>query len=139
MGGVSRILAGIMVTSLSMASLPALAKATAKNTTVQAEVAMPFTPAFGTSITRYRNCVLRAVDAQALTDAATMASDAMNACALYRGEVQAQLASDIAAHNPQHAQEIALTQAENGMAVVDPMIAQAAAERAHMAFARVMF
>ncbi len=135
----TRFWAAIMVTAIGIQAAPALAKGAMEPASVQAQIDMPFTPAFGASIDRYRNCVLRAVDAQALTSAATMAGDAMTACAMARTEVQHQLASDIAAQNPRHAQTVALTHAESGMATIDPMIEDAAVERAHMAFARVMF
>ncbi|MGD9812215.1 MAG: hypothetical protein AB7U35_12945 [Sphingobium sp.] len=126
-----------MVTALSFSTAPALAK-NAAIASVHSPADMPFTPAFGASLDRYRNCVLMQVDAQPLTSAAHMASEAMTACAIVRTEVQHQLASDIETQNPHHTQDIALTHAEGGMGIVDPMIEEAAIERAHMAFARVM-
>jgi hypothetical protein len=135
----TRIWAAIMVTAMGLSATPALAQDPAPTLSGPGAADMPFTDQFASAVTRYRNCVLKSMDGQALTDATTMTRGAMKDCAAYRSEVQQQLAADIAAQNAGHAQHVALVQAEDGVASIDPMIEQAAIERAHMAFARVMF
>tara|TARA_R110000782_G_scaffold167129_5_gene259153 strand:+ start:8208 stop:8609 length:402 start_codon:yes stop_codon:yes gene_type:complete len=131
-----KVLAAIMVTVLGAQALPALAETAAS---VPAQADMPFTEQFASALTRYRNCVLRQVDNQALTTIEHMTSEAISACVIAHGEVQQQLAADIRAQKRGHTQEVAMRHAQDAMASVDPMIEQAAAERARVAFARVMF
>ena len=133
-----RISAAIMVTALAIQAAPALAETAPSNTSIPAEAEMPLSEQFVSAPTRYRNCVLKEVDAQALADKDRMVREAMESCAIVRSEVQEQLATDIRTSNPAHTQEAALSQAEGALTGIDPMIEEAAAERASIAYARVM-
>ena len=133
----ARIWTAIMVTALGMQIAPALAATAPQTVSVPAEAEMPLTGAFASALTRYRNCVLTNVDGQPLAEKDQMVSDAMASCAIVRGEVQHQLAEDIRASNATST-EAASNQAEGAMSGIDPMIEAAAAERASVAYARVM-
>jgi hypothetical protein len=129
-----------MVTAFGLQALPALAQRPVATTKVASTTDdLPLTPQFAALLSKYRDCVLHQVDQAALGDQRMMAQDAMSACALSRGEVQAQLLSDIRSQKPAAPQMIAMRSAETGMDQVDPMVEESAIDWAHVRYARSMF
>jgi len=100
---------------------------------------LPLTDRFAGLLTSYRNCVLAEVEASPLGIQETMAREAMTACAISRGELRAQLISDIREKLPKISNAVALRSAEGGLAQVDPMIEEAAIDWAHKRYARTMY
>ena len=132
-------LAVFLVTATAFYALPATAQqATAQPVAIAAEE-LPLTENFSNRLTSYRNCVLKQVDKGQLGSQQDMAKSAMSACALSRGELRAQLVSDIQAQQPHLSTAIALRNAENGLEQVDPMVEAAAVDWAHMRYARTMY
>jgi len=136
-------LATLLVTMIALSPLPASAKSLTKSPAPQpvslATDELPLTDQFADLLTSYRNCVLMKVDAETLGTQQDMAHQAMSACALSRGELEARLISDIQAQQPAISNAVALRGAESGMAQVDPMIEAAAIDRAHIRYARTMY
>lgn len=99
---------------------------------------LPLTPRFSLALTTYRNCVLDEIDVSPLSDPARMADKAMGACAAMRNEVQARLIADIVEAHPGYSSASAKRDANSGMKVIDPLIAKAAQDRAHVMFASAM-
>ncbi len=132
-------LATLLVTVIALSPLPASARtATAQPVSLTADE-LPLTDQFADLLTSYRNCVLMKVDASPLGSQQDMAQQAMSACALSRGELRAQLISDIQAQQPAISNAVALRGAESGLAQVDPMIEAAAIDRAHIRYSRNMY
>jgi len=138
---VKALAAAIMVTALGLQALPAFAQDPAPTLAKPAASTddLPLTPRFSALLSKYRDCVLQQVDQAPLGDQRVMAQDAMAACALSRGEMQAQLLSDIRAQSPATPQKIALRSAETGMDQIDPMIEESAVDWAHVRYGRSMF
>jgi hypothetical protein len=130
-------LAAISSPSLASPSLSSDAPARPAALSVAPED-LPLTPHFAGKLTRYRNCVLKAVDSGMLGEQTAMARDAMSACALSRGELRSQLLADLRAAHPALNPSAALATAETGMAQLDPMIEAAAIDQAHLRYARDM-
>jgi hypothetical protein len=99
---------------------------------------LPMTPRFAAAVTAYRNCVMEAVDAGSLADHHEMASAAMAACAIARGQMASQLASDIRQQHPGFTPVTADTSAASAVDQIEPMIEDAAIERAHAKYAQSM-
>jgi hypothetical protein len=130
----------LLVTMIALSPLPASAKSLKAQPVSLTTDELPLTDQFADLLTSYRNCVLMKVDATSSLGAQQdMARQAMSACALSRGELQAQLISDIRAQQPAISNAVALRSAESGMAQVDPMIEAAAIDRAHIRYARTMY
>jgi hypothetical protein len=139
-------LVALMVTALSLAIIPAASHAAPASGPQAQPVALsaapeelPFTPRFANLLTNYRNCVLLQVDEGLLGAQREMAREAMSACALSRGELRAQLISDLAATRPALDQAAAQTTAEAGLVQLDPMIEAVAVDQAHLRYARNMY
>ena len=129
----------IVMGILAMTSaLPASAKQATQQIALSMEE-LPLTDRFAGLLTSYRNCVLAEVEASPLGVQETMAREAMLACAISRGELRAQLISDIREKQPRIKNAVALVSAENGLAQVDPMIEAAAIDWAHKRYARTMY
>lgn len=129
----------IVMGILAMTSaLPASAKQATQQIALSMEE-LPLTDRFAGLLTSYRNCVLAEVEASPLGVQETMAREAMSACAISRGELRAQLISDIREKQPRIKNAVALVSAENGLAQVDPMIEAAAIDWAHKRYARTMY
>lgn len=103
---------------------------------------LPMTEGFATALGQYRDCVLGGVDRSATgTASAEVAADtAVAACHDANLDLRAQLLSDIQQATPGVSDEAAIGAMEQGMAVVEPMIAELARghaqEVAGQAFAR---
>lgn len=124
---------------LAMTSaLPASAKQMTQQIALSTEE-LPLTDRFAGLLTSYRNCVLAEVEASPLGIQETMAREAMTACAISRGELRAQLISDIREKLPKVSNAVALRSAEGGLAQVDPMIEAAAIDWAHRRYASTMY
>jgi len=126
---------------LSLIATPALAREgePAKPATpAAASDELPLTPRFAAAVTAYRNCVMEAVDAGSLADHREMATAAMASCAIARGQMASQLASDIRQQHPSFAPAAIDTTAANGLDTIEPMIEDAAIERAHAKYAQSM-
>ena len=127
---------------LSLTATPALAHegqpAPAQPAASAPSDELPLTPRFAAAVTAYRNCVMEAVDAGSLADHREMASAAMAACAIARGQMASQLASDIRQQHPSFAPAAIDTSAANGLDTIEPMIEDAAIERAHAKYAQSM-
>ncbi len=138
-------LAAIMITMAGLSALPASAREAARpaaqpvaqSATMSADE-LPLTDRFASLLTGYRNCVLAEVEASPLGRQQDMAKEAMSACATSRGELRAQLVSDIAAQQPKLGNALVLRSADSGMAQVDPMIEAAAVDWAHLRYVRDM-
>ncbi len=89
---------------------------------------LPMTEGFAAAIGQYRDCVLSGVDRSATGTASAdmMADAAVRACADVNMDVRAQLLSDIQKATPGLSDEAAIGAMEQGMAVVEPMIAEVA-------------
>lgn len=89
---------------------------------------LPMTDGFATAIGQYRDCVLSGVDRSAAGTASAemMADAAVQACADANMDVRAQLLADIQKATPGLSDEAAIGAMEQGMAVVEPMIAEVA-------------
>jgi hypothetical protein len=126
----------------TITALPASAKAPVKPVAQPVSLSsdeLPLTDRFASMLTSYRNCVLAEVEASPLGVQQQMAREAMSACAISRGELRAQLISDIREKQPKLSNAVALRSAEGGLAQVDPMIEQAAIDWAHKRYARSMY
>jgi len=139
---VKALLASILVTTLAMQALPAQAQQAepvAVQTGATASDDLPLTPRFASLLSSYRDCVLHEVDEKiALGDQRAMAQQAMSACALSRGEMRAQLVSDILKQDPALNPAKAASAADTGVEQIEPMIEQAAVDWAHVRYARTM-
>lgn len=118
-----------VLVSLSLAgtvSAPALANVAVTPSAPSAD--LPMTEGFATAIGQYRDCVLSGVDRSATGTASAqmMADAAVAACADVNMDVRAQLLSDIQKSTPGLSDEAAIGAMEQGMAVVEPMIAEVA-------------
>lgn len=89
---------------------------------------LPMTEGFAAAIGQYRDCVLSGVDRSATGTASAemMADAAVQACADANMDVRAQLLSDIQKATPGLSDAAAIGAMEQGMAVVEPMIAEVA-------------
>jgi hypothetical protein len=127
---------------LSLIATPALARegkpAPAQPAATASNDELPLTPRFAAAVTAYRNCVMEAVDAGSLADHRAMATAAMASCAIARGQMASQLASDIRQQRPSLAAVAVDTSAATGLEQIDPMIEDAAIERAHAKYAASM-
>jgi hypothetical protein len=132
----------LLVATATITALPASAKAPVKPVAQPVSLSsdeLPLTNRFASMLTSYRNCVLAEVEASPLGVQQQMAREAMSACAISRGELRAQLISDIREKQPKLGNAVALRSAEEGLAQVDPMIEQAAIDWAHKRYARSMY
>lgn len=129
----------LLITLAALSPLPASAKAPVTKPVSLTTDELPLTDQFASLLTSYRNCVLLHVDAAQLGSQQDMAHQAMSACALSRGELQAQLIADIQARQPKISNAVAYRGAQSGMAQVDPMIEAAAIDRAHIRYASNMY
>lgn len=128
----------ILLSALSVAA-SALAQGAPAPKSASATDDLPLTPRFSALLSGYRDCVLQEVDKTALGSQQAMANAAMQACALARGEVEAQLLADVRAQNPSQAHKVAYRAAQDGMAQIDPMIEATAVDWAHVRYARSMY
>lgn len=139
---VKALLATIVMTTLGMQALPAQAQQAepaAVQTGATATDDLPLTPRFASLLSSYRDCVLHEVDEKiALGNQRDMALQAMSACALSRGEMRAQLVSDILRQDPALSTTRATSAADTGVEQIEPMIEQAAIDWAHVRYARTM-
>jgi hypothetical protein len=137
---VKALLATIAMATLGLTALPAQARTpVAVQSDATASADLPLTPRFASLLASYRDCVLREVDENIpLGDHHSMARQALTACALSRGEMQAQLLSDILQQRPALSPALAASVADNGIGQIEPMIEQAAIDWAHVRYARIM-
>jgi hypothetical protein len=101
-------------------------------------VDLPLSPRFSLALTVYRNCVLDEIDVSPLSNPTKMATRAVGTCTAMRGEVRARLIADILEAHPGYSAALAKSAADSGMKVIDPLITQAARDRAHMMFASAL-
>src|SRR5690349_7959658 len=113
-------LAAIFVTATAFYALPAAAQEAKAQPVSVASDELPLTERFSNLLTSYRNCVLKQVDQGQLGSQQDMAKTALSACALSRGELRAQLISDIQEKQPHLSAAVALRSAESGLEQVDP-------------------
>lgn len=132
-------LTAIMVTATAFLALPATAQEATAQTVSATSDELPLTERFSSLLTNYRNCVLKQVDKGQLGSQQDMAQAAMSACALSRGELRAQLVSDIQDQQPHLSAAVVLRNADSGIEQVDPMVEAAAVGWAHMRYARNMY
>ncbi len=131
-------LTAIMVIMAGSVSLPAFAQDAAPQPVAVSADDLPLTARFATLLGSYRNCVLEQVDDAPLGLQQDMAKNAMQACALTRGELRNQLIADIQAQDTRMDADLAAQSADNGLQQVDPMIEAAAVDWAHVRYARNM-
>lgn len=110
--------------ALLAAASAAQAQVSAQPSSLSAD--LPLTPQFSAALEGYRDCVLSALDQGAVAAPRAMVSNAMNICAATENAVRAQLQDDIRTQNPATPEQVARAQAQNGMAAVEPIIAQVA-------------
>jgi hypothetical protein len=126
----------------ALSALPASAQRVSGRPATQIALSteeLPLTDRFAGLLTSYRNCVLAEIEASPLGVQEHMAREAMTACAISRGELRAQLISDIRVSRPRIGNAVALRSADNGLAQVDPMIESAAIDWAHKRYASTMY